>query len=369
MCVVLAEGARRASLRLEATRRRTRTRARGPASLRQRSVAQRRSAAPRTTMDKGSAGASSSSSNGEEQDLRRGDGRSVARAEINGGPFSRYEPRNAAAQKHSALWRSGALTAATKYSTAPKPAKTPEADPGTAATPRHACLPPGPARRVAPRDREPPAAPKTHFQPQATRAMDVRREQARPFAECRATSTGRDRDAAGAHAERAARRRKASLPVWATRAWDLQRARRRRSSTRRAPRRRCPASRRTRRPRPRRRPPRRRRAANDRSSPRSRAARLRPPPARVAAQREKAPLRKGKWTQEEELVHGGGPSEFERGMLACPAGTRRCAATSRRSCTATRCASRRSSPATRRSASNSSRPASRRRSSRRKPDE
>ena len=43
--------------------------------------------------------------------------------------------------------------------------------------------------------------------------------------------------------------------------------------------------------------------------------------ARVAAQREKAPLRKGKWTQEEELFTAAVIREFERGMLACPAGT------------------------------------------------
>ena len=42
--------------------------------------------------------------------------------------------------------------------------------------------------------------------------------------------------------------------------------------------------------------------------------------ARVAAQRENAP-RKGKWTQEEELFTAAVIREFERGMLACPAGT------------------------------------------------
>ena len=43
--------------------------------------------------------------------------------------------------------------------------------------------------------------------------------------------------------------------------------------------------------------------------------------ARAAAQRERAPLRKGKWTMEEEHFTTAIIREFERGMLSCPPGT------------------------------------------------
>ena len=78
-----------------------------PESLRQRSVAQRSSAAPRATMDKGSAGASTSSSNGEERISAV-----VTEGQLPVHVYQRRAPSagtSAGTQRHKNVPRSGAL--------------------------------------------------------------------------------------------------------------------------------------------------------------------------------------------------------------------------------------------------------------------
>ena len=135
-------------------------------------------------MDKGSAGASTSSSNGDRDERISAvvtEGQSPVPQSSLRAPSART---SRGTQRHKNIPRSGALgvTAATKCSTAPKPAKTPEADPGTAATPpRHAYLPPGPARRVAPEiENRPRTAQNKKLTAQATRARNRRAAPTRP---------------------------------------------------------------------------------------------------------------------------------------------------------------------------------------------